>query len=70
MQLLELWKRKLPLANGNPFSVQEDIKNAALNKIWAAATGHDMRIKPQLSLLETISFISLLETGLSAIIFP
>lgn len=39
MDLIQMWKEKVRLSKGHPFSVKHDIYNTALEAIWAAVFG-------------------------------
>ena len=59
------------LAEGHPFSGEEDIDNAALDTIWAAAVGSEAgTTKSQLDLLTSIPRLDLAEDIDSPVIFP
>lgn len=51
-----MWRIKATLARGHPFTAAEDIANAALDSIWAAAIGSEPRTtRSQIDLLDTVS---------------
>ena len=73
MELLQLWRRKTLLARGHPFTAAEDIANAALDTIWAAAIGSQPRTtRSQVDLLEhtSIADFKLPENPETQVAFP
>lgn len=60
LSMIELWREKARLARGHPFAAKDDIKAAAMDIIWAAAFGTQMKVADtQTSLLSGLSSIDL-----------
>jgi len=69
--LLELWKVKARLAKGRPFSITEDIKQSALEIIWAAAFGEQIGVaQTQIKLLSSGVDINLPKDTDLEVVFP
>lgn len=71
MDMVNLFREKMRLANGHPFTVSDDIHRGVLDAIWAAAFGTDIgTTKIQLNLLAGLNQIPLPKLGDGAAIFP
>jgi len=71
LELLQLWHRKMVLANNHPFPAEEDVANAALDTILAAAVGSEAgTTRSQLDLLIQCSTVDLAENPDLPVAFP
>lgn len=69
--MVDLWRRKTTLAKGYAFEAEQDVSNAALDTIWAAAVGTQAgTTMSQLGLLKRSPMIDTPESVESPIQFP
>jgi cytochrome P450 len=60
LSLIALWREKARLAGGHPFSAIEDVKAAAMDIIWAATFGTQMKVsEAQTKLMSSLEHIPL-----------
>lgn len=73
MDMIRLWKEKIRLTQGHPFSVREDISNTALEAIWASLFGIEetaTSTRNQVELLSTLKRVDLPATADDAVDLP
>lgn len=71
LSMIEMWREKARLARGHPFTAIEDIKAAAMDIIWAASFGTQMKVaESQTKLLSGLDSIELPENPEKEVEFP
>lgn len=71
LSLISLWREKARLAAGHPFNAIEDVKAAAMDIIWAATFGTQMKVaESQTDLLLKLKHVNLPSDPEAEVVFP
>lgn len=71
LDLIALWREKVRLAAGHPFNAIEDVKAAAMDIIWAATFGTQMKVaESQTKLLSKLKHVNLPSDVDAEAVFP
>lgn len=71
LSLISLWREKARLAAGHPFDAIEDVKAAAMDIIWAATFGTNMKVaESQTGLVTGLGKLQLPSDPEAEVIFP
>lgn len=71
LSLISLWREKARLAAGHPFNAIEDVKAAAMDIIWAATFGTQMKVADsQTDLLLKLKHVNLPSDPEAEVVFP
>lgn len=71
LSMIKLWREKARLAQGHPFTAVGDIKAAAMDIIWAASFGNQMKVaESQTKLLSNLDSIDLPADPKKEAVFP
>lgn len=69
--LIKLWREKARLAGNHPFTASEDVKAAAMDIIWGATFGSDMKVsESQIKLLSPLGHVEQPADPEAEIVFP